>query len=111
MLLAAALTSHQLGHGHVCLDLIETLKAPDFALSLPPEGDLQTGAMLLPSQLLDGLDGGERVVVYSHKPLKTASRIDVELGARLFRHLLQLLCLYWVMALCSAGLPLETILP
>jgi exodeoxyribonuclease V alpha subunit len=57
VLLAAALTSHQLGHGHVCLDLFETLKAPDFALSLPPEGDLQTGAMLLPSQLLDGLDG------------------------------------------------------
>jgi exodeoxyribonuclease V alpha subunit len=57
VLLAAALTSHQLGHGHVCLDLFETLKAPDFALSLPPEGDAHTGAMLLPSQLLDGLDG------------------------------------------------------
>jgi len=36
VLLAAALTSHQLGHGHVCLDLFETLKQPDFALSLPP---------------------------------------------------------------------------
>jgi len=57
VLLAAALTSHQLGHGHVCLDLFETLKAPDFALSLPPEGDLQSGAMLLPSQLLEALDG------------------------------------------------------
>jgi exodeoxyribonuclease V alpha subunit len=57
VLLAAALTSHQMGHGHVCLDLFETLKEPDFALSLPPEGDLQGGAMLLPSQLLEGLDG------------------------------------------------------
>ncbi|MEJ5060710.1 MULTISPECIES: exodeoxyribonuclease V subunit alpha [unclassified Pseudomonas] len=57
VLLAAALTSHQLGHGHVCLDLFETLKEPDFALSLPPEGDLQSGAMLLPSQLLEVLDG------------------------------------------------------
>jgi exodeoxyribonuclease V alpha subunit len=57
VLLAAALTSHQLGHGHVCLDLFETLKEPDFALSLPPEGDLQGGAMLLPSQLLETLDG------------------------------------------------------
>ncbi|WP_413703632.1 exodeoxyribonuclease V subunit alpha [Pseudomonas sp. Pseusp16] len=56
VLLAAALTSHQLGHGHVCLDLFETLKEPDFALSLPPEGDVQ-GAMLLPSQLLGALDG------------------------------------------------------
>jgi exodeoxyribonuclease V alpha subunit len=57
VLLAAALTSHQLGHGHVCLDLYETLKEPDFALSLPPEGDAQGGPMLLPSQLLAGLDG------------------------------------------------------
>ncbi|WP_347903874.1 exodeoxyribonuclease V subunit alpha [Pseudomonas purpurea] len=57
VLLAAALTSHQLGHGHVCLDLFETLKEPDFALSLPPEGDVQTGAMVLPSQLLEALDG------------------------------------------------------
>ena len=58
VLLAAALTSHQLGHGHVCLDLYETLKEPDFALSLPPEGDVQSGPMLLPSQLLVALDGG-----------------------------------------------------
>ncbi|MFJ2363604.1 exodeoxyribonuclease V subunit alpha [Pseudomonas sp. NPDC087697] len=57
VLLAAALTSHQLGHGHVCLDLFETLKEPDFALSLPPEGDLQTGTLLLPSQLLEALVG------------------------------------------------------
>lgn len=57
VLVAAALTSHQLGHGHVCLDLYETLKEPDFALSLPPEGDQQDGAMLLPSQLLAALDG------------------------------------------------------
>ncbi|WP_122669123.1 exodeoxyribonuclease V subunit alpha [Pseudomonas viridiflava] len=57
VLVAAALTSHQLGHGHVCLDLYETLKEPDFALSLPPEGDLQSTPMLLPSQLLAALDG------------------------------------------------------
>ncbi|MDU9026068.1 exodeoxyribonuclease V subunit alpha [Pseudomonas corrugata] len=57
VLLAAALASHQLGHGHVCLDLFETLKEPDFALSLPPEGDAQTGVMLLPSQILRALEG------------------------------------------------------
>jgi exodeoxyribonuclease V alpha subunit len=57
VLLAAALTSHQLGHGHVCLDLYETLKEPDFALSLPPEGDLLSTPMLLPSALLKALDG------------------------------------------------------
>ena len=57
VLLAAALTSHQLGHGHVCLDLFETLKEPDFALSLPPEGDVLSTPMLLPSALLKALDG------------------------------------------------------
>ena len=54
VLLAAALVSHQLGHGHVCLDLPTTLLAPDFALSLPPEGDA-AGSVMLPSQLLAGL--------------------------------------------------------
>lgn len=55
VLLAAALASHQLGHGHVCLDLGETLAEPDFALSLPPEGDALAGPLLLPSQLLERL--------------------------------------------------------
>ncbi len=57
VLLAATLTSHQLGHGHVCLDLYETLKEPDFALSLPPEGDVLSTPVLLPSSLLKSLDG------------------------------------------------------
>ena len=69
VLLAATLTSHQLGHGHVCLDLFETLKAPDFALSLPPEGDVQTGAQLLPSQLLEALDGAHWCKVLASSPL------------------------------------------
>lgn len=56
VLLAAALASHQLGHGHVCLDLRQTLAEPDFALSLPPEGDLASGAQVLPSALLAGVD-------------------------------------------------------
>ena len=56
LLLAAALASHQLGHGHVCLDLSQTLDEPDFALSLPPEGDALSGPLLLPSQLLANLD-------------------------------------------------------
>jgi exodeoxyribonuclease V alpha subunit len=38
LLLAAALASHQLGRGHVCLDLRATLDDPAFALSLPPDG-------------------------------------------------------------------------
>lgn len=53
-LLAIALASHQLGHGHVCLDLAATLASPDFALSLPPEGEDAGQATPLPSQVLAG---------------------------------------------------------
>lgn len=52
VLLAAALTSHQLGHGHVCLDLAQTLAEPDFALSLPPEGEDSLNPEVLPSSVL-----------------------------------------------------------
>ncbi|GAB3389965.1 exodeoxyribonuclease V subunit alpha [Azotobacter armeniacus] len=55
-LLAAALASHQLGHGHVCLDLAATLANPDFALSLPPEGEDAARATLLPSEILAGVE-------------------------------------------------------
>ncbi|WGK62032.1 exodeoxyribonuclease V subunit alpha [Halopseudomonas sp. SMJS2] len=55
VLLAAALASHQLGHGHVCLDLGATLQAPDLSLSLPPEGQEAGRDILLPSQLLGGV--------------------------------------------------------
>ncbi|WP_211364221.1 exodeoxyribonuclease V subunit alpha [Propionivibrio limicola] len=37
LMLATALVSHQLGRGHVCLDLENTLLDPYMALSLPPE--------------------------------------------------------------------------
>lgn len=55
LILGAALASHQLGQGHVCLDLAATLADPDFALSLPPEGEEAEQAMLLPSRVLAGL--------------------------------------------------------
>lgn len=54
VLLAAALASHQLGRGHVCLDLAETLENPNFALSMPPEG-ADSQAALSPSALLAGV--------------------------------------------------------
>ncbi|MBA6420746.1 exodeoxyribonuclease V subunit alpha [Pseudomonas sp. 5Ae-yellow] len=54
VLLAAALVSHQLGHGHVCLDLATTLAEPDFALSLPPEGESLIDTPL-PSAVLAGV--------------------------------------------------------
>ena len=55
LLLATALASHQLGQGHVCLDLAATLSDPDFALSLPPEGEEAEQAVLLPSQVLQAV--------------------------------------------------------
>ncbi len=55
MLLAAALTSHQLGHGHICLDLTALIKDPDLTLLLPPEGHMLECAQDLPSQRLAGM--------------------------------------------------------
>ncbi|MGZ8218332.1 exodeoxyribonuclease V subunit alpha [Methylomagnum sp.] len=57
-LLAATLASHQLGRGHICLDLAATLAAPDEALSLPPEGESEYYRPPLPSTALAGLTVG-----------------------------------------------------
>ena len=51
-ILAAALASHQLGRGHVCLDLAATLADPAFALSLPPEGAEAAEPAALPGAVL-----------------------------------------------------------
>ncbi|MGM0833533.1 MAG: exodeoxyribonuclease V subunit alpha [Pseudomonadota bacterium] len=71
LLLAAALASHQLGRGHVCLDLNATLNAPDFALSLPPEGDDLTDPPPLPSDVLATLTISEWQAALHH-PLLTS---------------------------------------
>ncbi len=71
LLLAAALASHQLGRGHVCLDLTATLNAPDFALSLPPEGDDLTDSPPLPSDVLATLTLSEWQAALHH-PLLTS---------------------------------------
>ena len=54
LLLAAALASHQLARGHVCLDLAATLQGPDQVLNLPPDekGVSDEGRPLTPKQLL-----------------------------------------------------------
>jgi len=53
VMLAAVLASHQLGRGHICLDLRAALADPDGVLSLPPEGDeAQPGK---PLELLSGM--------------------------------------------------------
>jgi exodeoxyribonuclease V alpha subunit len=55
VLLAAALTSHQLGRGHVCLDLRLALAQPDETLSLPPEGETTPQLTDKPSTILEGI--------------------------------------------------------
>nr|WP_241524618.1 exodeoxyribonuclease V subunit alpha [Halomonas sulfidaeris] len=69
LLLAAALASHQLGRGHVCLDLAATLAAPDFALSLPPEGDDLNDPPPLPSDVLATLTLPEWQAALTHPTL------------------------------------------
>jgi exodeoxyribonuclease V alpha subunit len=53
LLMAIALTSHQLGRGHVCLDLkAMDSSSPDALLSLPPENAETPESAFLPSDLL-----------------------------------------------------------
>ncbi|RUR32096.1 exodeoxyribonuclease V subunit alpha [Vreelandella andesensis] len=101
LLLAAALASHQLGRGHVCLDLNATLNAPDFALSLPPEGDDLSDPPPLPSEVLatltlkewqaalhhpllvsDGPGNTPLVVVNAHSGL--GAKQQASIGTRLY---------------------------
>ncbi|WP_211329550.1 exodeoxyribonuclease V subunit alpha [Kushneria marisflavi] len=43
VMLSAALVSHQLGRGHICLDLEHALREPDAVLSLPPHDEQASG--------------------------------------------------------------------
>ena len=52
VLLGAALASHQLGRGHICLDIAGALKDPDGTLSLPPEGETGEDMPAKPSHIL-----------------------------------------------------------
>lgn len=72
VLLAAALASHQLGHGHVCLDLPATLAEPDFALSLPPEGEEGLADAWLPSKQLATLTLEHWTQALARSPLVAA---------------------------------------
>jgi exodeoxyribonuclease V alpha subunit len=56
LLLAAALASHQLGRGHVCLDLAATLRGPGLVLDLPPEHPgARQPELITPAELLAAL--------------------------------------------------------
>lgn len=76
-LLAVALASHQLGRGHICLDLAATLTDPDAMLSLPPEGQFGEQIPGRPSELLTGLE------LASWLAALTSSRLTQDAGAPL----------------------------
>jgi exodeoxyribonuclease V alpha subunit len=85
LLLGAALTSHQLGRGHVCLDLAATLKNPDAVLLLPPEDETASASVQLPGELLRGssLDAWQDALAAS--PLLSAENAPLVIeGARLY---------------------------
>lgn len=53
VMLLAALVSHQVGRGHVCMDLAELLQHSQAALDLPPqEGAAEVESLLCPAELL-----------------------------------------------------------
>ncbi|WP_246264613.1 hypothetical protein [Aromatoleum toluvorans] len=87
LLLAAALASHQLGRGHVCLDLAATLADPRFALSLPPEGDDESDLPPLPDEVLAGVTLADWQAALDH-PLLVALGAGntplVRVGTRLY---------------------------
>ena len=93
LILAAALASHQLGRGHVCLDLAATLKAPASALSLPPDcenvvdGAAEADSPPLPTEVLAGLSLEQWQAALEH-PLLVGSGAGntplVRVGPRLY---------------------------
>ncbi|MCG6897975.1 MAG: exodeoxyribonuclease V subunit alpha [Thiocapsa sp.] len=89
LILAAALASHQLGRGHVCLDLEATLRDPAFVLLLPPEGAGEPTDESLPSpaELLDGLSLADWQAEVAHPELVGSGSDDRPLvlsGSRLY---------------------------
>ncbi|MEX0604406.1 MAG: exodeoxyribonuclease V subunit alpha [Marinobacter sp.] len=78
LLLAASLASHQLGRGHVCLDLQTTRQEGlDDTLSLPPEDQVVRDHALLPSELLADVPLTTWQTVLEH-PLLVADGTDSE---------------------------------
>jgi exodeoxyribonuclease V alpha subunit len=72
VMLAAVLVSHQLGRGHICVDLDSLLSAPDSALSLPPDGEFGEALPDRPVELLQGLGRGQWLQVLAETVLVSA---------------------------------------
>ncbi|SLM29861.1 Exodeoxyribonuclease V, alpha subunit [Desulfamplus magnetovallimortis] len=75
VLLTAALASHQLGRGHVCLDLAASVSDPDATLSLPPEGESGDEMPARPSMLLSEISLEQWVAELSESRLVALEKI------------------------------------
>lgn len=89
LLLSTALVSHQLGRGHVCLDLESTLQDPYMVLSLPPEQDDSPTQepTLQPKDLLAGIQLSDWLAALHHAELTSDGTIRTPLvlvGHRLY---------------------------
>lgn len=90
LVLAAALASHQLGRGHVCLDLQATLDDPTFALSLPPDGPQASIAAeppQAPAEVLSGVNLARWLAALEHPTLvgtQAGNTPLVRVGTRLY---------------------------
>ena len=89
LMLATALVSHQLGRGHVCLDLQATIDDPYMALSLPPDSELVTDQdnLLQPKDVLQQLSISNWVAALGHSELVSSDEGNsplVLVGHRLY---------------------------
>ncbi|AMO25542.1 exodeoxyribonuclease V subunit alpha [Ramlibacter tataouinensis] len=93
LLLAAALASHQLGRGHVCLEPAAVLKDPALVLALPPERAEEAGRHAdaapakTPVEWLSGLAPAAWVAALSNERLVGSGAGDTPLvlaGSRLY---------------------------
>ncbi len=91
LILAAALASHQLGRGHVCLDLATVLENSRFALALPPDREAADALPQAPGDSLDARLAGLTLATWQAAlahPLLVGTGIGntplVLVGARLY---------------------------
>ena len=69
LLVAAALTSHQLGRGHTCLDLAALATAPADTLALPAPNPTNAGALAAAEAALQGVSLDDWLAALEHPTL------------------------------------------
>src|SRR5690606_34609583 len=86
-LFTAALVSHQLGRGHICLALSQVLQTADESLAIPPDLKTQTEGARLPSHIFRSMELSVWRDVLAQSPLVYQGPGDCPLvldGSRLY---------------------------